>query len=164
MHQWMVCHRRSSGTRRGWTGLAAAVGLLFAAAALPAASGPSPGGSGPSASGSGPSDEDIHLQINPRICTLTGNDKQCSIPVHAQWRSKHDESLCLVILEHKEIQRCWEHYSGGTYTVDLVFTQDVVFQLRDVSLEHVLASEALRVIREAIQYRHRRRQPWNIFD
>jgi DUF3019 family protein len=164
MHQWMVCHRRSSGTRRGWTGLAAAVGLLFAAMALPAASGPSPGGSGPSASGSGPSDEDIHLEISPRICTLTGNDKQCSIPVHAHWRSKHDESLCLVILEHKEIQRCWEHYSAGTYTVDLVFAQDVVFQLRDVSLEHVLASEALRVIREAIQYRHRRRQPWNIFD
>lgn len=170
MHQWTVCHRRSSAIRRGWTGLAAAVGLLFAAAALPAASGPSPpGGSGPtangpSASGSGPSDEDIHLEISPRICTLTGNDKQCSIPVHAQWRSKHDESLCLVILEHKEIQRCWEHYSAGTYTVDLVFAQDVVFQLRDVSLEHVLASEALRVIREAIQYRHRRRQPWNIFD
>src|SRR4051812_43012272 len=164
MHQWMVRHRRSSANRRGWTGLAAAVGLLFAAAALPAASGPSPGGSGPSASGSGPSGEDIHLEINPRICTLTGNDKQCSIPVHAQWRSKHDESLCLVILEHKEIQRCWEHYSAGTYTVELVFTQDVVFQLRDASLEHVLASEALRVIREAIQYRHRRRQPWNIFD
>jgi hypothetical protein len=179
MHQWMVCHRRSSGTRRGWTGLAAVVGLLFAAAALPAASGPSPSGSsakglsasasgpptsGSSASGSGPSDDDIQLEISPRICTLTGNDKQCSIPVHAQWRSKHDESLCLVILEHKEIQRCWEHYSAGTYTVELVFTQDVVFQLRDVSLEHVLASEALRVIREAIQYRHRRRQPWNIFD
>jgi len=184
MHQWMVCHRRSSGTRRGWTGLAAAVGLLFAAAALPAAGGlpasdvpasrpsaqgPSANGlsasaRGPSASGSGPSDEDIRLEISPRICTLTGNDKQCSIPVHAHWRSKHDESLCLVILEHKEIQRCWEHYSAGTYTVDLVFAQDVVFQLRDVSLEHVLASEALRVIREAIQYRHRRRQPWNIFD
>jgi len=179
MHQWMVCHRRSSGTRRGWTGLAAAVGLVFAAAALPAASGPSTSGSsarglsasasgpptsGSSSSGSGPSGEDIHLESSPRICTLTGNDKQCSIPVHAQWRSKHDESLCLVILEHKEIQRCWEHYSAGTYTVELVFTQDVVFQLRDVSLEHVLASEALRVIREAIQYRHRRRQPWNIFD
>jgi Protein of unknown function (DUF3019) len=181
MHQWMGSHRRLGAIRRGWTGLAAAVGLLFAAAALPAASGPPPGGSGPSvsgpsasrlsattsgpsASGSGPSAEDIHLEINPRICTLTGNDKQCSIPVHAQWRSKHDESLCLVILEHKEIQRCWEHYSAGTYTVELVFTQDVVFQLRDASLEHVLASEALRVIREAIQYRHRRRQPWNIFD
>jgi len=179
MHQWMGSHRRLGAIRRRWTGLAAAVGLLFAAAALPAASGPSTSGSsarglsasasgpptsGSSSSGSGPSGEDIHLEISPRICTLTGNDKQCSIPVHAQWRSKHDESLCLVILEHKEIQRCWEHYSAGTYTVELVFTQDVVFQLRDVSLEHVLASEALRVIREAIQYRHRRRQPWNIFD
>jgi hypothetical protein len=29
---------------------------------------------------------------------------------------------------------------------------------------HVLASEALRVIREAIRYRRKRRQPWNIFD
>src|SRR4051812_21760390 len=169
MHQWMGSHKRLEAIRRRWTGLAAAAGLLFAAAALPAASGPPPGGSGPSASGpsssgSGPSAEDIHLEISPRICTLTGNDKQCAIPVHAQWRSKHDESLCLVILEHKEIQRCWEHYSAGTYTVELVFTQDVVFQLRDASLEHVLASEALRVIREAIQYRHRRRQPWNIFD
>jgi len=175
----MGSHKRFGAIRRGWTGLAAVVGLLFAAAALPAASGPSPSGSsakglsarasapppsGSSASGSGPSDDDIQLEISPRICTLTGNDKQCSIPVHAQWRSKHDESLCLVILEHKEIQRCWEHYSAGTYTVELVFTQDVVFQLRDASLEHVLASEALRVIREAIQYRHRRRQPWNIFD
>jgi hypothetical protein len=175
MHQWTGGHRRWGAIRRGWTGFAAAVGLLFATAALPAAK--SPSASDPPASGSpqggvsaggpsagGPLDEDIHLEISPRICTLTGSDKQCSIPVHAQWRSKHDESLCLVILEHREIQRCWEHYSAGTYTVDLVFSQDVVFQLRDVSLEHVLASEALRVIREAIQYRHRRRQPWNIFD
>jgi hypothetical protein len=160
MHQWMGCHKRFGAIRRGWAGLAAAIGLLFAAAAQLATGGPSANGP----SGSGPSDADIHLEISPRICTLTGNDKQCSTPVHAQWRSNHDESLCLVILEHKEIQRCWEHYSAGTYTVDLVFSQDVVFQLRDVSLEHVLASEALRVIREAVQYRHRRRQPWNIFD
>src|SRR3569833_228416 len=121
MHQWMGSHRKLGAIRRGWTGFAAAVGLLFAAAALPAANGSPP---------NGPAAEDIHLEISPRICTLTGNDKQCSIPVHAQWRSKHDESLCLVILEHKEIQRCWEHYSAGTYTVELVFTQDVIFQLR----------------------------------
>jgi DUF3019 family protein len=155
MHQWTGTYKRRF--RAGWAALAAAVGL-YTVAALAAAN----AALGPSASD--PKDEDIHLEISPRICTLTGNDKQCSTPVHAQWRSNHDESLCLVILEHKEIQRCWEHYSAGTYTVDLVFTQDVVFQLRDVSLEHVLASEVLRVIREAIQYRHRRRQPWNIFD
>jgi len=46
----------------------------------------------------------------------------------------------------------------------LTFTEDLTFQLRDVSLEHVLASEVLRVIREALRYRHKRRQPWNIFD
>jgi len=153
MHQAMDVWGSSRAFRRAWTALVAVAGSCVAASALPA---------------SGPADEDIRLEISPRICTLTGNDKQCATPVRAQWRSKHDESLCLVILGRPEIRQdvrhCWEHYTAGTYTIDLVFTEDVVFQLRDVSLDHVLASEALRVIREAIQYRHRRRQPWNIFD
>lgn len=132
-----------------WATVAALAGSLCAGASFPA---------------SEPTDADIKLEISPRICTLTGNDKQCATPVRAQWRSKHDESLCLVILARQEVHHCWEHYRAGTYTIDLVFTDDVVFQLRDVALERVLASEALRVIREAIQYRHRRRQPWNIFN
>jgi len=153
MHQGMDVRGSSTAFRRAWTALAAVAGLAVAGSALAA---------------SEPADDDIRLEISPRICTLTGNDKQCATPVRAQWRSKHDESLCLVILGRPEIRQevrhCWEHYTAGTYTIDLVFTEDVVFQLRDVSLDHVLASEALRVIREAIQYRHRRRQPWNIFD
>jgi Protein of unknown function (DUF3019) len=112
----------------------------------------------------GPSDGHIQLQISPRICTLTGRDKQCETPVHAQWRSSQDESLCLVIVARPDVKRCWEHYSEGTYTIQLTFAEDLTFQLRDVSLEHVLASEVLRVIREALRYRHKRRQPWNIFD
>jgi hypothetical protein len=153
MHQGMDVRGSSTAFRRAWTALIAVAGLSMAASALPA---------------NGPAHGDIRLEISPRICTLTGNDKQCATPVRARWRSKQDESLCLVILGQPEIRRevrhCWEHYKAGTYTIDLVFTEDVVFQLRDVSLDHVLASEALRVIREAIQYRHRRRQPWNIFD
>ena len=112
----------------------------------------------------GPSDGNIQLQISPRICTLTGRDKQCETPVHAQWRSSHEESLCLVIVARPDVKRCWEHYAEGTYTIQLTFAEDLTFQLRDMSLEHVLASEALRVIREAIRLRHKRRQPWNIFD
>jgi Protein of unknown function (DUF3019) len=112
----------------------------------------------------GPSEGNIQLQISPRICTLTGGDKQCVTPVHAQWRSSREESLCLVIISRPDVKRCWEHYSEGTYTIELTFAEDLTFQLRDMSLEHVLASEALRVIREAIRYRHKRRQPWNIFD
>jgi hypothetical protein len=107
---------------------------------------------------------DIQLEISPRICTLTGADRQCETPVHAQWRSPRDESLCLVIVARPDVKRCWEHYAQGTYTIDLTFTEDLVFQLRDLSLEHVLAAEVLRVIREAVRFRHKRRQPWNIFD
>jgi hypothetical protein len=109
-------------------------------------------------------DPDIRLELSPRICTLASDDKQCETRVHAQWRSPHEESLCLVIVDRPEVKRCWEHYSQGTYTVELVFADDLVFQLRDLELQRVLASEALRVIREAIRYRHKRRQPWNIFD
>jgi hypothetical protein len=111
-----------------------------------------------------PSDDNIQLEISPRICTLAAKDKQCVTPVHAQWRSTHEESLCLVIITRPDVKRCWEHYAEGNYTIELTFAEDLTFQLRDVSLEHVLASEALRVIREAIRYRHKRRQPWNIFD
>lgn len=110
------------------------------------------------------SEPDIQLQISPRICTLSGRDKQCVTPVHAQWRSSREESLCLVIVTRPDVKRCWENYSEGTYTIELTFAEDLTFQLRDVSLQHVFASEALRVIREAIRYRQKRRQPWNIFD
>ena len=111
-----------------------------------------------------PTDVDIKLEISPRICVLATKDKQCEIPVHAQWQSPHEESLCLVIVARPDVKRCWEHYSQGTYTIDLTFSDDLTFQLRDVSLDHVFASEVLRVIREALRYRHKRRQPWNIFD
>ncbi len=105
----------------------------------------------------------IQLEISPRICTLAAKDTQCETPVHAQWRSPHEESLCLIIVARPDVKRCWEHYSEGTYTIELTFTQDLLFQLRDLSLEHVLASEALRVIREAVRFRHKRRQPWSLF-
>ena len=107
---------------------------------------------------------DIRLELSPRICTLAATDKQCEALVSATWQSTREESLCLVILDRPEVKRCWENYSEGTYSIQLVFAEDLVFQLRDVDLRNVLASQALRVIREAIRYRHKRRQPWNIFD
>jgi hypothetical protein len=108
--------------------------------------------------------EGIRLELSPRICTLAIRDKQCETKVHAQWTSPREESLCLVIIDRPEVKRCWEHYSQGTYSVELTFTEDLTFQLRDPALQNILASEALRVIREALRYRHKRRQPWNIFD
>jgi len=125
--------------------------LLAGAASAPAAGAADAGG-------------DIRLTLSPKVCTLAANDKQCEADVHASWQAAHDESLCLVIVDRPEVKRCWEHYSQGTYSIELVFTEDLVFQLKDLDLERVLASEVLRVIREAIRYRHRRRQPWSIFE
>jgi hypothetical protein len=107
---------------------------------------------------------DIRLELSPRICTLGSDDKQCQTRVQASWHSPREESLCLVIVDRPEVKQCWERYAQGTYTIDLVFSNDVTFQLKDLELQHVLASEAIRVIREAIQYRHKRRQPWNVFE
>jgi hypothetical protein len=108
--------------------------------------------------------DDIRLELRPRICTLTANDKQCETRVQASWQSPHEESLCLVIVNRPEVKHCWENYSKGTYSIELTFAEDVIFQLKDLELQRVLVSEALRVIREAIRYRHKRREPWNIFD
>ena len=108
--------------------------------------------------------DDIQLELTPRICTLAANHNQCDTLIRATWRSPHEESLCLVILDRTDVKHCWEKYAEGTYSLELVFTSDLVFQLKDLDLQHVLASEVLRVIREAIHYRHKRRQPWNIFD
>ena len=108
-------------------------------------------------------EEDIHLELSPRICTLASHDKQCQTEVHAQWSAPREESLCLVILDRPEIKHCWEHYTQGTYSIELTFVDDLTFQLRDPGLQNILASEVLHVIREALHYRHKRREPWNIF-
>ena len=109
-------------------------------------------------------DDAIHLELSPRVCTLASRDTQCETQVHAEWRSPRVESLCLVIRDRPDIKRCWENYLQGAYSVDLVFADDLTFELRDPELRRVLATETLRVIREALNYRHRRRQPWSIFD
>lgn len=106
---------------------------------------------------------DIRLELSPRICTLGANDTQCDTEVRASWRSPVDESLCLIIVGRPEVKRCWENYSEGTYSIKLIFSTDLVFQLQDLDKQQVLASDVLRVIREAIRYRHKRRDAWNIF-
>lgn len=106
----------------------------------------------------------IRLELTPRICTLGAKDEQCEAQVHAAWAAPRDESLCVVISSRPDVKRCWEHFSHGTYDIHLIFKDDVIFQLKDLDLRRVLASETLKVIREALQYRHRRRQPWSLFE
>jgi hypothetical protein len=105
----------------------------------------------------------IELKLRPRVCTLAGDDTTCNTTVHAQWRSTRNESLCLLIVDRPHIRQCWDQHTQGVYSVELSFDQDLVVQLRDAELDDVLASEAIAVIRQALQLRHKRRPPWNIF-
>ncbi len=105
----------------------------------------------------------IELRLRPRVCTVAENDAACNTTVHAQWRSPRNESLCLVIVDQPNIRRCWEDHQEGVYSVEVVFSEDLVVQLRDTELDHVLASQAIAVIRKALEFRRKRRQPWSIF-
>ena len=106
----------------------------------------------------------IELKLRPRVCTLSGDDTACNTTVRAQWRSSRNESLCLLIVDRPHIRHCWEEHSEGVYSVEVSFSEDLVVELRDAELDRVLASQAIAVIRQALQLRHKRRPPWSIFD
>jgi hypothetical protein len=105
----------------------------------------------------------IELKLRPRVCTLSGDDTTCDTTVHAQWRSPRNESLCLLIVDRPHIRHCWEQHKAGVYSVEVSFSEDLVVELRDAERDQVLASQAIAVIRQALQLRHKRRAPWNIF-
>jgi hypothetical protein len=107
--------------------------------------------------------QSIELRLRPRVCTLSEDDAACNTTVRAEWRSTQNESLCLVIVDQPNIRRCWEQHSEGVYSVEVAFSQDLVVQLRDTELDRVLATQAIAVIRKALQFRRKRRQPWSIF-
>jgi hypothetical protein len=105
----------------------------------------------------------IELKLRPRVCTLSDENPTCNTTVHAQWRSSRNESLCLLIVDRPQVRQCWEDHKEGVYSVEVSFSEDLVVELRDAELDRVLASQAVSVIRQALQLRHRRRPPWNIF-
>jgi hypothetical protein len=105
----------------------------------------------------------IELKLRPRVCTLSDENPTCNTTVHAQWRSSRNESLCLLIVDHPQVRQCWEGHKEGVYSVEVSFSEDLIVELRDAELDRVLASQAVAVIRQALQLRHRRRPPWNIF-
>ena len=106
----------------------------------------------------------VELKVRPRVCTLSGDETTCNTTVHAEWRSPRNESLCLLIVDRPQIQQCWEQHRQGVYSVEVSFSEDLVVELRDADLDRVLASQAIAVIRQALQLRHKRRPPWNIFN
>src|SRR3954468_21390577 len=69
--------------------------------------------------------QDLELRLQPRVCTLSATEDACNTTVKAQWRAAQDESLCLVIVDRPDIKKCWEHFTEGTYSIELVFDKDL---------------------------------------
>ena len=72
--------------------------------------------------------------MRPRVCTLSGDDTTCNTTVHAQWRSRRNESLCLLIVDRPHVRQCWEDHKEGVYSVEISFSEDLVVELRDAEL------------------------------
>lgn len=105
----------------------------------------------------------IQLSLKPQLCTLAENESHCDALVEIEWTSTQLENLCVEILQFPEIEQCWENHQQGRHQVELVFDTDLEVHLNDSQSNEVLASRTLKIIREAIRYRRKRREPWNIF-
>jgi len=108
--------------------------------------------------------EQIELDVSPRVCTVSAQSTACDTVVKAQWRSARNESLCLLIAGRPEVRQCWENHTEGNYSVAMIFSQDLILELRSLQGQELMASQAIKVIREALQLRRKRRPPWGIFN
>jgi hypothetical protein len=110
------------------------------------------------------SPDGIQLELSPRICTMAADDKQCRTQVHAAWKSGREMSVCLIVVNRPDLKHCWEHAVEGSISVDLLGAEDVTFEIQEADRRQILASEVMRVVRESVRYRHRRRQAWSLFE
>jgi hypothetical protein len=109
-------------------------------------------------------EEPLELASVPRVCTLSADDQLCRAKVVLSWHSPRRVAVCLGIADRPEPYRCWQDASQGSYELELEAAGDVTFVLTEVEPRTVRASVVLRVVRETKRYRHRRREPWNVFD
>jgi DUF3019 family protein len=107
-------------------------------------------------------EEPLELESVPRVCTLSADDEQCRTRVVLSWHSPRRISVCLGRADQPEPYRCWQESSQGSYELELAAAGDVRFVLTEG--ERVRAAVVLRVVREAKRQRHKRREPWNVFD
>ena len=106
----------------------------------------------------------VHLELSPRICTMAADDKECRTQVRAAWRSGHSVSVCLIVVDRPDLKHCWQHARDGSMSMEVLAAEDVTFRLEDADRSQLLLSDILRVVRESVRYRHRRRQPWSLFE
>ena len=67
------------------------------------------------------------------------------------------------IQDRPEVSECWENHTKGKHQVNITFDRDLIVELRDYAEQQVLVSAVVKVVREIVSLRRKRRQPWDLF-
>lgn len=103
------------------------------------------------------------MDIKPRLCTLGEGDTHCRTPVHVVWNAEQEQNACVDFQLFPEVTQCWQDSRSGEVHVELEFDEDLIVSLRDRDSNNILLERTITLVREAVRYRRKRRQPWNIF-
>jgi hypothetical protein len=103
--------------------------------------------------------------MRPNICVLSETESQCRDLLTAEWKAQNDKtySLCLYQSLSKAPIECWENVNHGRTEFTQSIAKTTVFELRDMSNQHLLGQEAFQVITEQKKYQRSRRNPWSFF-
>ena len=103
--------------------------------------------------------------MRPNICVLSETESQCRDLLTAEWKAQNDKiySLCLYQSLSNTPIKCWENVSNGKTEFTQSIAKTTIFELRDMSSQHLLGQEAFQVITAQKKYQRSRRNPWSFF-
>ncbi|QQD18175.1 DUF3019 domain-containing protein [Spongiibacter nanhainus] len=105
----------------------------------------------------------ITFAITPRLCVLAEKESACEDKLEISWLSREPRSVCLYRSDKTLPLRCWEDEFGGRHRFALSIADNVMFSLREIDHDQLVASAEFEVIRDQPEYRRRRRNPWSFF-
>ncbi len=105
----------------------------------------------------------IELWIKPSLCIISKEDELCMDQITINWQANHLQSLCLFQSGTEQPLFCWNDEDNGLFLQEVNTKTNLTFQLRQQGDNSLLASQVFQVLKEYIEYRRRRRNPWNFF-
>lgn len=105
----------------------------------------------------------ITFAITPRLCVLAEKETACEDKLEISWIAAEPRSVCLYRNDKTLPLRCWEDEFGGRHRFALSIADNVVFSLREIDRDQLVASAEFEVVRDQPEYRRRRRNPWSFF-
>lgn len=111
----------------------------------------------------GNNQDSVEFTLQPRLCVISHKQSSCKDRIKIRWLAREIQSLCLHREDWAPAIRCWEQQQKGAHQYDIDSDQNVIFLLKSLAKDELLAQAIFEVIKEELQYRRRRRNPWSFF-